>query len=77
MSSKEDGVWPSSFEGERSMTIRGGGHGMSSRQEGVWPSSSKRERSMTMAILLPSLVKSCSGGHGRSSEEEEVCYSYP
>ena len=28
-----------------------------------------------MAIFFPSLVKSCSGGHGISSKEEEVCSS--
>ena len=37
----------------------GGDHGISSREKGVWPSSTKKEKSMTMAILLPSLVKSC------------------
>ena len=52
-------------------------HVISSRDEGVWPSSSKRESSTTMAMFLPSLVKSCSGGHGTSFKEEEVCSSYP
>ena len=48
----------------------------SSREEGDCPSSSKKERSMTMAMFLPSLVKSCWGGHGIASTEEEVCSSY-
>ena len=73
MSSKEDGVWPSSFKKERSMPIRE--EVVMARlleKRGVWPSSFKRERSMTMAIFFPSLVRSCGGGHGISSKEEEV-----
>ena len=31
---------------------------------------------LTMATCLPSSVKSCEGGHGIPSEEEEVCSSY-
>jgi hypothetical protein len=36
----------------------------------------RRERSLTMAIFFLCLRKSCCGGHGISSREEEVCSSY-
>ena len=47
------------------------------REEGVCPSSPKKARGMPMAIILPSSVESCGGGHGISSKEEEVCHSGP
>ena len=61
-----------------SVESREGGHGLCHHlreKRGPGLLVLRGEGSMTMAIFFPSLVKSCRGGHGPSSEEEEVCSS--
>ena len=74
ISSKEEEVCHSSPKEERGMTMVIFSFPQSRAvevipEEGVCPSSPKKAGSMPMAIILPSSVESCGGGHDISSRE--------
>ena len=68
ISSREEGVWPSRSKRERSTTMAMVIEYLLKKRRSALPTPREKGR-MTMATFLLSLVKSCEGGHGISSQE--------